>query len=310
MLTARLIHTASRIYSPQMRQSVRGSPAHFGRGPPSAPEVPLIALAKQFAENGFDLVVAAEDGELQLTADEIRAYGADVQAVQVDLAEPGGMEQLYSAVLATRRPVVAAALNAGVGRGGPFIDTELADELRVIDLNITSTVRLAKLLLPDMVAREDTKGRPAAEGCPRAGGEAGFRGTHGREEEDRGGLGQDKGTRAREQNPPRQREGGRSPEDGRTGIGGSVLAALTSAELKYESEHSGQQNAQPEHHQPEAVHDADGHDGTACRGQHGIGAARWEEAPEADILADFGLFSVLRPRPLPAVCAGEEVRDQ
>jgi hypothetical protein len=53
---------------------------------------------RQFAEDGFDLMVAAEDGGVQLAADEIRAYGADVRAVQADLAEPGGAEDLYTVV--------------------------------------------------------------------------------------------------------------------------------------------------------------------------------------------------------------------
>lgn len=112
-------------------------------------------LAKQFAEHGFDLVLAAEDGELHLAADEVRASGAgaEVQAVQVDLATQGGAEQLYRVVAATGRPVAAAALNAGVGQGRAFLETDLADGLRIIDLNITSTVQLAKRLLPDMVAR-------------------------------------------------------------------------------------------------------------------------------------------------------------
>ena len=42
-------------------------------------------------------------------------------------------------VVSTGRPVSAAALNAGVGQGGAFVDTDLADELRIIDLNVTST---------------------------------------------------------------------------------------------------------------------------------------------------------------------------
>jgi short-subunit dehydrogenase len=110
-------------------------------------------LAKQFADHDFDVVLAAEDGGLQLAADEIRAHGAQVHTVQTDLAVPGGVEQLCEAISAIGRPVAAAALNAGVGQGGAFIDTDLADEVRVIDLNITSSVHLAKRLLPDMVDR-------------------------------------------------------------------------------------------------------------------------------------------------------------
>ena len=47
----------------------------------------------------------------------------------------------------------AVAINAGVGNGGAFIDIPLADEQRLIGLNIGSPVHLAKRLLPDMVRR-------------------------------------------------------------------------------------------------------------------------------------------------------------
>lgn len=112
-------------------------------------------LAKQFAENGFDLLVNAEDAGLGAAAEQLRAIGADVQSVQVDLSTYEGVEELYVGIVSTARPVSAVALNAGVGQGGAFVDTDLADELRIIDLNITSTVHLAKRLLRDMVARDE-----------------------------------------------------------------------------------------------------------------------------------------------------------
>ncbi|SFY52957.1 Putative ketoacyl reductase [Streptomyces sp. F-1] len=40
-----------------------------------------------------------------------------------------------------------------IGRGGAFADTDLADDLAVIERNVVSTVRLAKPLLRDMVRR-------------------------------------------------------------------------------------------------------------------------------------------------------------
>jgi short-subunit dehydrogenase len=45
------------------------------------------------------------------------------------------------------------ALNAGVGRGGPFAETPLEDELRIVDLNVRSVVHLAKHIVRDMVVR-------------------------------------------------------------------------------------------------------------------------------------------------------------
>ena len=111
-------------------------------------------LAKQFAANEFDLIVAAEDAELEPAAAELRALGVDVDAVQVDLATGAGVDELYRRIRAAGRPVDAVALNAGIGAGGAFAtDTALEDELRLIDLNVRSTVHLAKLVVRDMVDR-------------------------------------------------------------------------------------------------------------------------------------------------------------
>jgi short-subunit dehydrogenase len=111
-------------------------------------------LAKQFAGNGFDLVVAAEDSDVEVAAEELRARGANVEVVQVDLAHEAGVDELHARVTATGRPLAAAALNAGVGAGGAFAtDTDLAGELRLVDLNVRSTVQLAKYVVRDMVAR-------------------------------------------------------------------------------------------------------------------------------------------------------------
>lgn len=112
-------------------------------------------LAAQLAGRGFDLVINAEDdARLQRAAEQIRAAGAQVVAVQADLRVPEETEALFAAATAQGRPLDAAVLNAGVGRGGAFADTALADELEVIDLNVRSTVHLAKLVVRDMAARD------------------------------------------------------------------------------------------------------------------------------------------------------------
>ncbi|MFE7854546.1 SDR family NAD(P)-dependent oxidoreductase [Streptomyces sp. NPDC057403] len=112
-----------------------------------------LELAKQFAEHGYDLLVSAEDDRLALAARQLQESGASVRAVQADLRDRAGVDRLIAATSGLTLDV--AALNAGVGQGGAFVDTDLADDQSVIDLNVTATVRLAKPLVRAMVARDE-----------------------------------------------------------------------------------------------------------------------------------------------------------
>jgi short-subunit dehydrogenase len=112
-----------------------------------------LELAREFASNGFDVVIAAEDGRLDAAVESLRPTGAVVKAVRVDLATRAGVEQLHQSVRSLGRPVDALVLNAGIGVGGPFVETPLEADLELIALNVVSVVHLAKLMVPDMVAR-------------------------------------------------------------------------------------------------------------------------------------------------------------
>lgn len=112
-----------------------------------------LALAEQFLEQGFDVIAAAEDAELDSATAQLQQKGGTVIPVRVDLASADGVEQLHSAIRSAGRPVDAAALNAGVGVGGRFDETDLDADLRLIDLNVRSQVHLAKLLVREMVHR-------------------------------------------------------------------------------------------------------------------------------------------------------------
>jgi short-subunit dehydrogenase len=63
------------------------------------------------------------------------------------------VQELYQRTRAAGRPLDAAALNAGIGSGGAFLETDLEQELELVDLNVRSTVHLSKLVLRDMAAR-------------------------------------------------------------------------------------------------------------------------------------------------------------
>jgi uncharacterized protein len=110
-----------------------------------------LEIARQLAGRGHDLLVTAEDDAVDAVAAELRALGADVTTFVADLRTGTGVESLYAAAVALGRPLDVVALNAGVGRGGAFVDNALDDELDVIRLNVLGTVHLAKLVLDDMV---------------------------------------------------------------------------------------------------------------------------------------------------------------
>jgi uncharacterized protein len=110
-----------------------------------------LELARQLAEHGYDLLVTAEDAGVELHIGELEALGATVTPFVADLRTGEGVESLYAAAVAHGRPLAVAALNAGIGRGGAFVDNALDDELDVIRLNVLGTVHLAKLVLDDMV---------------------------------------------------------------------------------------------------------------------------------------------------------------
>jgi short-subunit dehydrogenase len=110
-------------------------------------------LAVQFALNGFDLLIVAEDDGITQAAEDLRQLGTDVKAVQQDLASHEGVEAFYRVIAANGKPVEAIALNAGIGLGGKFFETEVEKEMKLIDLNVMSTVHLAKRVVQDMVKR-------------------------------------------------------------------------------------------------------------------------------------------------------------
>ncbi|HEX4770739.1 MAG TPA: SDR family NAD(P)-dependent oxidoreductase [Bryobacteraceae bacterium] len=110
-------------------------------------------LAKQFAQNGFDLMIVSEGDGLQDAAASLQGLGAQVETVQANLAEHEGTHKLIAAIQGAGRPVDAIALNAGVGVSGRFIETDLAAELNMIRLNVMSVVHVAKYVIKDMVAQ-------------------------------------------------------------------------------------------------------------------------------------------------------------
>lgn len=116
-----------------------------------------LELAKQFASNGFDLLITARESDLEGPRDILMDLGADVYSVHADLSRWSGVEKLHEEIKKMNRPLEAVAINAGFGSGGPFAETDLKNELELIRLNVMSAIHLTKLILPEMI--ENGSGR-------------------------------------------------------------------------------------------------------------------------------------------------------
>jgi uncharacterized protein len=101
-----------------------------------------LELARQFAGNGFDLIVVADGDGIHAVAGELGA-----EAIQADLATPDGVRTAYER-LGGRTPE-AIALNAGITARSDDLDRELT----LIDLNVRSLVHLTRLITADMAER-------------------------------------------------------------------------------------------------------------------------------------------------------------
>lgn len=102
------------------------------------------------ANRGYDIVIASAGDRLSAAAEDIRSRGHQVIEVNTDLATREGVDQLWTQVQLLGRPVDVACINAGVGVGGLFSETDLDAELNMVELNCVGTVQLAKLVVRQM----------------------------------------------------------------------------------------------------------------------------------------------------------------
>lgn len=111
-------------------------------------------LAHLAAQNGYDLLVVADESLIEAAATDFRRHGVEVESVEADLATLEGVDRLLAAT--NGRTIDLLCANAGRGIGHGFLEQDVADWRRVIDTNITGTIYLLQ------------KG-VAGHGCPRSG---------------------------------------------------------------------------------------------------------------------------------------------
>jgi short-subunit dehydrogenase len=112
-------------------------------------------LAKCCAENGYDLIVCADDPRMTQMTHDFGDGAIHVEALVADLGTKDGIDKLWAAI--GGRPVDLLLANAGRGLGHAFLDQDFEEAKDVVDVNITGTISLIHKVGRQM--RERNQGR-------------------------------------------------------------------------------------------------------------------------------------------------------
>ncbi|WP_025723271.1 SDR family NAD(P)-dependent oxidoreductase [Paenibacillus polymyxa] len=113
-------------------------------------------LANRFAKDGYDLVLVArsEDKLVDLAREYRKKYRVQTTYIAKDVALPGVAEEIYRELKEKGITVDFLVNNAGFGLYGEFLETQLEQEMNMIDINIKALTVMTKVFLPDMVKRQ------------------------------------------------------------------------------------------------------------------------------------------------------------
>ena len=112
-----------------------------------------LELAKIAAAHGYDLIIAADEDQIDIAADILRSIGVTVDAMRVDLSNKEGARDFARFVADNGQPVDLLLANAGRGLGKGFLDQNLDEALHVVNTNVIGTVSLIHTIANQMRAR-------------------------------------------------------------------------------------------------------------------------------------------------------------
>jgi len=115
-----------------------------------------LELARIFAREGHNLVLVARTADKlrQLASELEKAHGTRSLILAADLTDPGASAYVLDQTTRANITVDILVNNAGFGQYGLFVENDLEECLRQIQLNVTTLTHLTRLYLPAMVERK------------------------------------------------------------------------------------------------------------------------------------------------------------
>lgn len=114
------------------------------------------ALAKALATE-TDLLLSGRDvARLEALARDLSAPGRRIEIAVADLGTDAGTADFIRAAAAFEPDLLIN--NAGLGKFGPILSGDPADEAAMVRVNVLAPVEITRALVPDMIARAKTRG--------------------------------------------------------------------------------------------------------------------------------------------------------
>jgi len=113
-----------------------------------------LEIAKLAAQDGFDLIVAADTPFVE-AGPALQHMDTQVEQIEADLATQQGVKELLTRI--GERPVDVLVANAGHGLGHGFLDQAPTEWMHVINTNISGTLLLIQPIVRGMVERGEGK---------------------------------------------------------------------------------------------------------------------------------------------------------
>jgi short-subunit dehydrogenase len=114
-------------------------------------------LARLFAADGSRLILVARSGDrLERLAAELQSkHGVEHIVIPLDLAVAGAAQKLFEILSERGLKIDVLVNNAGFGHNDRFISIPIAEQLEMVQLNISAMLHLTHLILPQMIERRE-----------------------------------------------------------------------------------------------------------------------------------------------------------